>query len=583
MAVSSALADLDLPPTPAARWVLRSVDDATVDCLARELRLPRLVARVLASRGVECAEDGRRFMRPALGHLHDPFLLKGIDAAVDRIGRALRAGEPVMIYGDYDVDGLTAVAILRQALVALGAEVDYYIPHRLNEGYGLNSDAIEELAARGSTLIVTVDCGITACEEALQARRLGVDLIVTDHHQPSEDLPEALAVINPLQPGCAYPFKKLAGAGVAFKLAHALLRRHHPDPAAAKGLLKSMLDLVALGTIADVVPLVGENRSLVTAGLELLRTTERIGLRRLCERASLKQALLDATHISFGLAPRLNAAGRTEHAMFGAELLMTEDSAEAGRLAEQLETFNNTRRQIEQQMLNDAIGMLGPHVGDRVVVVAQDGWHPGVLGIVASRIVNLLNRPAFVIGIDGDTGKGSGRSIPGFDLHAALAACNGCLVRFGGHRMAAGLTVAADRLEEFRLTINAYAEKVLDEETMRPLIEVDAEAQAAELTLEAARQLDRLAPFGPENPKPVIALHDLRLIDDPFVMKNRHIKMRAAGLDGRHVVALGWNMAHRLDELNGYRGTIRLAGTPTINAWNGRETVELVLADFRVG
>lgn len=559
------------------------MDKALAATLAHTAGVPPLVARVLVARGIVDAGAAERFLNPSLGQINDPFLLKGMGEAVDRVGRALAAKESIYIYGDYDVDGLTSTTVLHQTLRELGARVDYYIPHRLNEGYGLNGEAVEELAGRGAQLIVTVDCGIGAVAEAARARELGVDMIVTDHHEPAETLPAACAVINPRQPGCDYPDKSLAGVGVAFKFAHALLKAHHPDGERAKELLKSMLDLVALGTVADVVPLVGENRALVTAGLELLRRGERIGIKRLCERASLKQALLDATHIGFGLGPRLNAAGRTEHANFGAELLMTDDSAEAGRLAEQLETFNNNRRSIEQAMLNEALDMLGPTIDDRVVVVAQDGWHPGVLGIVAARIVGLLHRPAFVIGIDGNVAKGSGRSIPGFDLHAALTACDGCLQRYGGHKMAAGLTVAADQLDTFIRRINAHAAEAMNEEMLRPLIEIDAHAEAGELTVETVRALEKLAPHGQENPKPVIALTDLRLIDDPQVMKGRHLKLRTAGPRGGWLTALGWNMAHRAAELERYRGTIRLAGSPTINEWNGRTNVELVLKDFQVG
>jgi single-stranded-DNA-specific exonuclease len=572
-----------LPPPPPARWVLRPADETAARRLADETGLPPLVGRILAARGIATADAVARFLQPSLTHLNDPFQMKGIHEAVARIGRALDAGEVVWIYGDYDVDGLTAMAILREALRELGGTVDYYIPHRLNEGYGLNGEAIGELAGRGATLIVTVDCGISALEEARLARRLGVDLIVTDHHEPGEALPEVCAIVNPLQPGCPYPCKTLAGVGVAFKLAHALLKTRHPDPEQAKTLLMSMLDLVALGTVADMVPLTGENRALVTAGLERLRRSKRPGLRRLCERAGLKQALLDASHISFGLGPRLNAAGRTEHATFAAELLITDDAHEAGRLAEQLEGFNNNRRAIEQTMLAEALEMLKPCLGDRVIVIAQDGWHPGVLGIVAARIVTLLYRPALVIGIDGETGKGSGRSIPGFDLHGALAACADCLARFGGHKMAAGLTIAAERIDELRRRLNAHAAATLDEETLRPLVEIDAHAAVTDLTPETVRALEQMAPYGSDNPKPVVALTDLKLVDDPLVMKGRHLKLRAAGPRGQMLTALGWNMAHRLSALERYRGTIRLAGTPTINEWNGRTSVELVLKDFQVG
>jgi single-stranded-DNA-specific exonuclease len=328
---------------------------------------------------------------------------------------------------------------------------------------------------------------------------------------------------------------------------------------------------------------VDENRALVEHGLRRLRETRRPGLRKLIERAGLKPLQLDTVSIGFGLAPRINAAGRTEHANFSAELLLTDDPAEASQLAEKLETFNNSRRSIEGAMLDQAIGMLGDVLGDRVIVIAQDGWHPGVLGIVASRILNLLHRPTFVIGIDGVTGKGSGRSISTFDLHAALTACEDHLVRYGGHKMAAGLTVEAERIDALRIALNAHAALALDDEAMRPVVEIDALALPGDLSLDSVALLERLAPYGQGNPRPVIALEDFRVVEDPIVMKDRHIKLRMAGPSGEPLTALGWSMSHRLDELQRYRGKIRVAGTPFINAWNGRRNVELELKDFQVG
>jgi single-stranded-DNA-specific exonuclease len=578
-------ADLQLPPPPTSVW--RARDDKPGQPgdalrLAETLRTPPLAARVLTARGLADPEDAERFLRPMLSQLNDPMTMKGIPEAVKRLGRALDAGEVIWIFADYDVDGVTAMVVLRQALLALGGRVEYYIPHRLNEGYGLSVEGLEELHERGARLIVTVDCGVTAVDEALRARELGIDLIVTDHHQPGPELPAVAALIDPLQPGCAYPFKKLAGVGVAFKLAHALLKARHPDPAAAKELLKSMLDLVALGTVADIVPLSGENRALVTAGLGLMRKGGRLGLRSLCRRAGIKPALLDASHVSFVLGPRLNAAGRTEHANFSAELLLADDEREAARLAEQLEAFNDNRRAIEQEMLGEAVGMIAEHAGDKVLVIAREGWHPGVLGIVAARVVGLTHRPTLIVGIDGAVAKGSGRSIPGFDLVAALGAVSGCLERHGGHKMAAGMTLAADRVDELRVAINAHADAIFGDALPAPVVEIDAEARAEELTVEAARALEAMAPYGPDNPKPVLAVGDLRLVDDPIVLKDRHLKLRVAGPNGRILTALGWNMAHRRAELDGYRGSIRLAGTPTINAWNGRADVELTLKDFQI-
>ena len=429
---------------------------------------------------------------------------------------------------------------------------------------------------------MTVDCGITSVAEAQVARERGVDLIVTDHHEPGPELPDALAVINPKQPGCTYPSPDLAGAGVAFKLAHALLKRRHPDPERGKAFLKSLLDLVALGTVADIVPLVGENRSLVAHGLDCLRRARRTGVKCLCERAGLKIAQLSSGSISFGLAPRLNAAGRTEHAMFGAELLNCTDPHEARSLAERLETFNDQRRAIEQQTLEEAMAELAARAADDVIVLAGEGWHPGVIGIVASRILGLVYRPTIIVALDGDRGKGSGRSVKGFDLHGALTACGEHLIQFGGHKMAAGMRIETDRLEAFRAAIISHAREVLRDEDRRPLLSIDAVAQPGDLDLENVRWLDRLAPHGMGNPKPLIVLENYQLVEDPYPLKHRHLKMHVATRGGHSMTVVGWNMAHRLDELDGYRGPIRLAGTPIINTWGGRSRVELELKDFQL-
>ena len=545
--------------------------------------LPPLLAKILVARGLGDPACAERFLRPSLAHLYNPFDLKGMDEAVVRIEQALKNDEAIWIYGDYDVDGITATAILLLTLRELGKEAEYYIPHRLSEGYGLHMEAIEQLAQEGARLIITVDCGVTAVREAALARELGMDLIVTDHHEPGPELPPAVAVINPKQPGCAYPFKGLSGAGVAFKLAHALLKRLHPEEAGAREFLKSLLDLAALGTVADIVPLMDENRAIVTHGLSLLRLCKRTGLMHLMERAALSPSQLDATAISFVIAPRLNAAGRTEHAMFGVELLMTDDNQRARELARQLEGFNENRRDIEQSTVEEALVLLETGGEDPVIVVSQEGWHQGVIGIVASRLLGQFYRPTIVIGMaDGAVAKGSGRSIPGFDLLEALKACGEHLLQFGGHKMAAGLAIDPERIDAFRLAINEYARRVLPAEMMHPLVSIDADATPADLTAEVIGRLGELAPFGPENPKPVLALEGYRLIEEPRVLRGRHLKLHCASPDGRPLAALGWGMAGRLDELAGRRGALRLAGTPMLNTWNGRTSVELELKDFKV-
>lgn len=567
-----------------ARWVIRPHDAAIARRLAEALRISPLVARILAGRGHSDPDATALFLRPSLGQMHDPHALLGMHAAVERLTAALDAREAIHIFGDYDVDGVTGTAILVLTLRELGHEPDYYIPDRLSEGYGLNCEALEELQRRGAQLVVSVDCGMTALAEAERACELGLDLIVTDHHTPAETLPRCVAVINPRQAGCNYPFKGLAGAGVAFKLAHALLKARHPDQVRAKEFLKSLLDLATLGTVADIVPLTGENRALVAHGLELLRATRRVGLHELFSRAGLDARTLDTGHIGYVVGPRLNAAGRTEHAMFGVELLLSTDRAEARKLAEQLEEFNLNRRAIEADMVREALVQLDEQAEiPEVLVVAQEGWHHGVLGIVASRLLARHYRPTIVVGIGEDgVAKGSGRSIAGFDLHAALHHCREHLTQFGGHTMAAGLTMAAEKLEDFRTAMNAYAAGVLTAEDYCPLVQIDSQASSADLTARTVEQLAALAPFGQDNPRPVIALEDFNLVEEPRILKERHLKLRLATRGGQTLTALGWNMAERAAELADCRGPLHLAGSPILNTWNGRTNVEIELKDFKL-
>jgi len=568
---------------PATRWEFRTADPAAQRRIEKEVGLPPLVARILTARGFDDPEQARRFLQPRLSQLHDPFGLKGMEAAVERVARALGDGEAIQVYGDYDVDGITGTAILMLTLRELGAAaVDYYIPNRLTEGYGINTTAIDLLAAEGARLIISVDCGIRAVAEAEHARGLGVDLIITDHHEPGPELPDAVALINPKQPGCDYPFKGLAGTGVAFKLAHGVLKRCHPDPAAARAFLTSLIDLVTLGTVADVVPLRDENRSLVAHGLGMLRATERPGLRQLLAVAEYQPRKVDAGSIGFVLGPRLNAAGRTEHALHGVELLLSDDESHARDLASKLDGLNTRRREIEKQILDEALALIEEQGAGKVIVVAQDEWHHGVLGIVAARILGLFYRPTIVLGVSEGKAKGSGRSIAGFDLHEALLRCDDYLEQYGGHAMAAGMSLDPDRIDAFRAAINAHADDVLDEATLRPLVMIDAPAEPSDLTEAGIGALAALAPHGQDNPKPIVALEGYTLIEPPRVLKERHLKLKLVAPDGRPLTALAWGMADRHGELNGHGQQLRLAGTPFVNEWNGRRTVELELVDFKL-
>ena len=540
------------------------------------------MARLLAARGFTQREQVEDFLSPTLAKTHDPFLLKGMDQAVDRIGRAIEQREPICVYGDYDVDGITATAVLRSSFAHLSVDVGSYIPHRLKEGYGLNVDALRQLADRGIRLLITVDNGITATEKVDVARSLGIDVIITDHHRPGPAIPSACAIVNPRQPGCAYPFKDLAGVGVSFKLAHALLKRRAPDPEAAQEFLKSLLDFVALGTVADSVPLVDENRCLVSHGLRTLRSTSRPGLKSLMDVIGLKQEETNAERLVFSMAPRLNAAGRTEHADYALDLLMTEDPAQARELAGLLDRFNEERRRIELAITEEAFSMIGDGDTSAIIVIRRDGWHQGVVGIVASRILDRYYRPAIVLGGEGELAKGSARSIRGFDMHGALAACEEHLIEFGGHTMAAGLRLKVSSIDAFRSAINAHARSVMSEQDLLPTLDIDTRAGPEDLTSENIATIDRLEPFGAGNPKPLLAIEGFNLIEEPRTLKGKHLKLHLGEPGGRTMWAIGFWLADRADELRTRHARLRLAATPFINPWGGRNRMELEIKDFIV-
>ncbi len=576
--------DSQFSTTPSIRWVIHEVDESLVNKLANSLGISPIAARVLAGRGLNDPDACRLFLKPSLAQIHDPFLLHGIEKAVIRIGQAIGNNEKIYVYGDYDVDGVCSTAVIHHTLSELGARVAYYIPHRIREGYGLNCEALDSIAAEGAGVVITVDNGISACREADHARELGLDLIVTDHHEPGPELPDAFVIINPKQIECPYPFKSLAGVGVAFKLAHAALKRLHPDETKARELLGSMLDLVTMGTVADIVPLLGENRAIVSAGLPRIQSTQRVGLAQLLRRSSLAKRKITTSSIGYGLGPRINAAGRTEHATFGVELLLTNDPREAELLSEKLETFNNQRRSIEMNTAEEAIGIVEEQglYKNRVIVVAQKGWHHGVLGIVASRVLARYYRPTIVISIDGDSARGSARSVMGFDMHQALHHCDDILEQYGGHKMAAGMNLKATRLEDFCQKINAFAMDALTEEALVPMIRVDTEASSDDLTETTLRCLEQMEPFGESNPRPMLVVKDASLVDEPQILKEKHIKLRMVSPCGNRIAALGWGMIDRVEELQGHRGVIELAGSPFINEWNGRISIEIELKDFRV-
>lgn len=546
--------------------------------LARNLGVSPVVAQVLVNRGISDEAEARRFLHGGREALPDPYLMLGMARVVDRIGTALKAGEKITIYGDYDVDGVTATALLYRVLSRLGGAVDYYIPERQNEGYGLNAAALEALYQAGTGLIVTVDCGISAAAEvaALAGR---MDIIVTDHHQPPEALPPAHTVLNPKQSGCSYPEKNLAGVGVAFKLCQALWQKYKGDDAE----LHDCLDLVATGTIADIVPLTGENRVLVKLGLTRLAVTDNLGLRAIMKVAGLPADKLDTGRVGFGIAPRLNAAGRLSHAAAGVELLITDDSARAAELAAELDAENSRRQAVEKELLAAAEAMLaGTDPGEqKVLVLAGEDWHPGVIGIVASRLLDRYYRPVVMISVRDGVGKGSCRSIPGFDIYRALEQCADLLIQFGGHQYAAGLTVEAANIDPLRDRLSAIAAATLTADDYQPVINIDTRVALAEIDAALLQQLAALAPHGTGNPSPVFVCEDLAVTGvRPVGQEGRHLKLRVRR-ERVNGDVIGWDLGGLAASLAD-NATIDLAFVPEFNEWQGQRTIQLKAHDVRV-
>jgi single-stranded-DNA-specific exonuclease len=566
----------------APRWDPQPCDDPASERLAAALRIAPIVARLLCQRGLTDPEEAQRFLNPSLDHLHDPLLLADMRVAVDRIMAAIERRERIAIHGDYDVDGITSTVILRRALELLGADVAHFIPERLKDGYGLQPAAIERLHADGVALIVSVDCGIRGGDAARRARELGVDLIITDHHEPDAELPPALAVINPKRHDCSYPDKYLAGVGVALKLVQAICRRANRE-----AWMPGFMKVAAIGTLADVVPLVGENRVIAKLGLDLLtRGPHKIGLRSLLDISGLTGKTIDSYHISFLLAPRVNAAGRMSTPDIATRLLLAADEAmaeEVRQLAMTLDGENLKRQEEEADILAAAkkIVQTDPDIGARsVLVVAGDGWHRGVIGIVASKLVDTFHRPAIVLSVEDGVAHGSCRSIPKFDMLGALEQCARLFIRFGGHKQAAGLALDASRIRELRLAINAVADEILGPEDLMPRLRIDGDLTFRGITGDVAYGVASLAPFGAGNPRPVFAARRVEIIDGPRMLKERHLKM-ALKQDGRIFRAIAWRAAERHDYLTEHKAALDVAFSLDQNQYNGETFVELTLADVR--
>jgi single-stranded-DNA-specific exonuclease len=563
----------------AKRWIVREHDAERAASLARVLGVSPILAALLITRGY--AEEGaaRVFLSPTYDQLHEPYSMRGMKEAVARLQHAIANRERVLIYGDYDVDGTTGTAILLRALKLLGANVGFHIPHRFTEGYGIQQAALEKAFAEGCKLVVSVDCGIRAHEPLYWARQAGLDVIITDHHLPDEKegAPPAFAVLNPNQVGCTYPDKNLAGVGVAFKLVHALFREQGREAQ-----VPAFMKVVAIGTVADVAKLTGENRTIVAIGLKDLARVANPGLRALISVAGCGDGKgMTAYDLGFRLGPRINAAGRMDAASAVVELFDTRDSEEALRLANHLDARNEERKTVQQQIIDLAIDELKDATDSFVAVIAGEGWHRGVIGIAASKIAERVNRPCVVLSVDGEMAHGSGRSIEAYHLLNGLTACADLFEKFGGHSHAAGITIRAERIAEFRRRLNEHAASCLSPDDLEPSVNIDLELRSESVTFPQARELEALEPFGAGNPRPVFVTKNLRCLSEPKVIKDRHLKMRLAGPQNRPLEAVWWNCIDTPGQTPELKGSIELAYTLETSAWNGDYRMQLNVLDLR--
>lgn len=558
------------------KWLLREFDKNRVVEMSKTFHISPLTAIILYNRGIREDEEITRFLSKDLGVMHDPYLLKDMEKAVGRIRQARDNHEKITIYGDYDVDGITSIAILYKQLTEMGMEVAYYIPDRMQEGYGVNRDALDKIRQDGSSLIITVDTGITAVEEGEYAKEIGLDIIVTDHHECKETLPNVYAAIDPKQKDCPYPFKSLAGVGVVFKLIQALdERKSLPD------LMDKYADLMCLGTVADISPLVDENRVIVTEGLKRFKTTRNTGLKALIDVSTNGKAITTST-IGYIIAPRINASGRLGCAGRSVDLFLTDDEAKAKELAESLCEENTLRQHTEQKMFKEALEYLESHPEvkeDKVIIIPHKDWHHGIVGIVSSKITEKFYKPSILFAIDGDEAKGSGRSVNGFNLFGALENCSELLEKFGGHELAAGLTIKASNIETFRKKINECSKDSFTEQMLTPTIMLDAAIKVPYISLETVNDINRLQPFGVDNPTPSFAIRNIKIHKISVMSEGKHLRMTLLK-DGKYLDSVGFGMGEYYQHLE-EGDFIDVAFALDINDYKGFQNVQLILKDIK--
>ncbi len=555
------------------KWEAYEINDKAVEEMSKENNISKCLATVLYNRGIE-KNKIHNFLYPEIKDLYDPFLFKGMDLAVARIIKAINNKEHITIYGDYDVDGITSTMILMKFLKSREAMVDYYLPNRLTEGYGLNNEAVDEIFERGTNLLITVDCGISAHDEVEYAKSKGIDVIITDHHECPEKLPNAIAVIDAKRDDNTYPCSVLAGCGVSFKVVQALVKELGLDD---EEFLR-FLDIAALGTIADIVPLVDENRVIVKFGLEAIKKTSNIGLKALINVSGVKT--IDSGGISFGLAPRINACGRMGKAELALKMLLTENFKEANEIANELQKMNFERQEVEKEILNEALEQIKEqHLDkDKIMVMGNEKWHHGVIGIVSSKITETYYKPSILVSFEDGEGKGSGRSVDGFDLHSALSSCQDLLLKYGGHEMAIGLTMKKENFEEFKKKINEYAKDILPDDAI-PTVRYDMEITNKDITMEKVQELKLLEPYGEGNLPPLFAYKNVRVDSIRTLSNDKHLKLNIKD-EHRIFSAIAFNMGNKKNEIRmGERADI--LHTLEINSYNGINMIQLNIKDIK--
>lgn len=556
------------------KWECNKIDEEKVDEFSKKNNVSRLLSKVMLSRGFTDDAEVQKFLHPKLDELYDPFLINDMDIAVNRIMEACERKEKVTIYGDYDVDGITSIAVLKSFLLEQGMNVDHYLPSRLEEGYGLNNDAIKKIYEQGTKLLITVDCGISAFNEIEYANELGIEVIVTDHHECPEKLPNAVAVLDPKREDSTYPFSSLAGVGVSFKLIQAISYKLNLD---RKKYLK-YLDIVCLGTVADIVPLLDENRIIVNYGLILMRQTRKVGLQELIVASGYSK--IDSTSISFGLAPRLNACGRMGKADLALELILTTDREEARKIALELNEINKERQEVEKRIISEAIETIERDklYENGIIVVNNENWHHGVIGIVASKITETYYKPSILICMENGKGKGSGRSIEGFDLHGALSKCDDLLDKFGGHEMAIGLSIDESNLSDLKKRLFEIAKESNIEE-MQPVIKIDAEVTSDDVSFETIKELEALEPFGEANPSPVFMYRNLKVDSVRALSNAKHLRLVLKDNNFRYD-AIAFNMGEKRHSID-IGNKVDIAHSLEINHFNNMDKIQFNLKDIK--